>query len=163
MQYELQAMRKKSPRGLQAISAAALPTHKQAAFVLLLLLVAVAKNVLAAAQGNVKWTVLIYMLADNNLDCFGVLDLIVSVRQALCAHCTHTRVPVCHVQPWTLPCSRLAHVPCATVAYKRLPRHALRCTVLNVCRLQPSTKPAHHLLLQGLCRPACFSDAWQTS
>ncbi len=29
------------------------------------------------AQTPIKWTLLVYMLADNNLECFGILDLIV--------------------------------------------------------------------------------------
>lgn len=32
----------------------------------------------AQTQTPVKWTLIVYMLADNNLECFGILDLIVS-------------------------------------------------------------------------------------
>ena len=44
---------------------------------LVLLAAAVALQRPAAAQAP-KWTIMVYMLADNNLECYGILDLLVS-------------------------------------------------------------------------------------
>ncbi|GLC62267.1 hypothetical protein PLESTB_001864200, partial [Pleodorina starrii] len=38
---------------------------------------AAGQSTTSSSSSNVKWTFLVYMLADNNLECFGILDLIV--------------------------------------------------------------------------------------
>ena len=47
----------------------------QKPLVMALLLVLVLGSVGRAAAGPTKWTLLIYMLADNNLEPYGLLDL----------------------------------------------------------------------------------------
>ncbi|GLC74012.1 hypothetical protein PLESTF_001450100, partial [Pleodorina starrii] len=37
---------------------------------------AAGQSTTSSSSSNVKWTFLVYMLADNNLECFGILDLI---------------------------------------------------------------------------------------
>jgi hypothetical protein len=53
------------------------PAAATAAAALLLLVAVAAILPVLVAAGPTKWTVLVYMVADNDLECFGVDDLAV--------------------------------------------------------------------------------------
>jgi hypothetical protein len=51
----------------------------------------------ASSSPETKWTVLVYMLADNDLDCAGMVNL--EVRRSTCSPPSAIHAPACLLDP----------------------------------------------------------------